>query len=319
MMQQAPADAVPAFREFVSNEKQRLTQKRQALVKNEMDKRMAELVKFSQSFKVSKIPVMHSYKVLTSHPQLNKPIPDDLVAILAKDEDKQKAIREKAEKDAASAQARAIGASTPSIASRGVLAGAKPAGKPNAPLAPSKTVTGNLSQTSSSSAVPKAGNSNAAGSSSSAAPAAATKSNESVLASKKVSMVIQAIPPFRGSKPTKPAAPPAALQAASNGVYIDLFIGGSYHLPDCRIDSHVTCCLGCSRQPPQRECAIVQGQGTRPCLYHFTRLMANVFIARRAKHSRICFAQAQALGTCHPQPLLWLTPHQEEPSGQHQG
>lgn len=48
----APADALPAFRDFVTNEKQRLTQKRQALVKNEMDKRMAELVKFSQSFKV---------------------------------------------------------------------------------------------------------------------------------------------------------------------------------------------------------------------------------------------------------------------------
>jgi len=36
----------------VTNEKQRLTQKKQALVKNEMDKRMADLVKFSQSFKV---------------------------------------------------------------------------------------------------------------------------------------------------------------------------------------------------------------------------------------------------------------------------
>lgn len=195
---QAPADAVPAFREFVSNEKQRLTQKRQALVKNEMDKRMAELVKFSQSFK------------------LNKPIPDDLVPILAKDEDKQKAIREKAEKDAASVQARAIGASTPSIASRGVLAGGKPAGKPNAPMAPSKTITGNLSQTSSSSAVPKVANTNAAASSSTAASAAATKSNELVLATKKVSMVIQTIPPFKGAKAAKPT-PPATAQSASNG------------------------------------------------------------------------------------------------------
>lgn len=195
----APADAVPAFREFVSNEKQRLTQKRQALVKNEMDKRMAELVKFSQSFK------------------LNKPIPDDLVPILAKDEDKQKAIRDKAEKDAASAQARAIGASTPSIASRGVLAGNKPASKPNAPMAPSKTVAGNLSQTNSSSAVPKAANANAAASTSTAAPTAATKSNESVLATKKVSMVIQAIPPFKGAKPKAAPAPSAAAQSASNG------------------------------------------------------------------------------------------------------
>lgn len=51
-MQQPPADALPAFRDFVTNEKQRLTQKKQALVKNEMEKRVAELVKFSQSFKV---------------------------------------------------------------------------------------------------------------------------------------------------------------------------------------------------------------------------------------------------------------------------
>ena len=50
---QPPADPLPAFRDFVTNEKQRLTQKRQALVKSEMDKRMAELKKFSLNFKVS--------------------------------------------------------------------------------------------------------------------------------------------------------------------------------------------------------------------------------------------------------------------------
>ena len=49
---QPPADALPAFREFVTHEKQRLTQKRQALVKSERDKRMADLLKFSQNFKV---------------------------------------------------------------------------------------------------------------------------------------------------------------------------------------------------------------------------------------------------------------------------
>jgi hypothetical protein len=54
--EQPPADALPAFREFVTHEKQRLTQKRQALVKSERDKRMAELLKFSQSFKVT-IPI----------------------------------------------------------------------------------------------------------------------------------------------------------------------------------------------------------------------------------------------------------------------
>jgi len=86
-------DVATTFRDFVTNEKQRLTQKRQAIVKNEMDKRMSELVKFSQSFK------------------LNRPIPEDLVVILAKDEEKQKQIREKASRDAASAAARSIGMS----------------------------------------------------------------------------------------------------------------------------------------------------------------------------------------------------------------
>jgi len=103
-----PADPLPAFIAFVTDERRRLTQKRQALVKSEMDKRMAELVKFSKDFK------------------LNKPIPEDLVPILAKDQEKQRAIKEKASKDAASSQARAIGASNPTTASRGLaVAGAK--------------------------------------------------------------------------------------------------------------------------------------------------------------------------------------------------
>ena len=48
----SPQDLIPTFRDFVTNEKQRLTQKRQAIVKNEMDKRMSELVKFAKDFKV---------------------------------------------------------------------------------------------------------------------------------------------------------------------------------------------------------------------------------------------------------------------------
>lgn len=43
---------MPAFRNWVSSEKERLTKKKQAIMKNEADKRLAELVKFSQSFKV---------------------------------------------------------------------------------------------------------------------------------------------------------------------------------------------------------------------------------------------------------------------------
>lgn len=65
MILQPPADALPALREFVANEKQRLTEKRQALAKSEMDKRMADLVKFSQSFKVH-IMVFTRYE--TNHP-----------------------------------------------------------------------------------------------------------------------------------------------------------------------------------------------------------------------------------------------------------
>jgi hypothetical protein len=39
----------------VTNEKQRLTQRKQALAKSEMDKRKADLLKFSKTFKVSSL------------------------------------------------------------------------------------------------------------------------------------------------------------------------------------------------------------------------------------------------------------------------
>ncbi|KAJ7593101.1 hypothetical protein C8J56DRAFT_930391 [Mycena floridula] len=162
-----PADPLPAFRDFVTNEKQRLTQKRQALQKSEMDKRMAELVKFSQSFK------------------LNKPIPDDLVPILAKDEDKQRAIREKASKDAASNSARNIGpsATTTPVNARPTGGAAKVQDAARKPSAP----TGSKAPTNT------------------AAPATVTQKNGAAPAkadakSSKVNMVIQAIPPFKGDK-----------------------------------------------------------------------------------------------------------------------
>ncbi|KAF8149936.1 hypothetical protein B0H34DRAFT_731793 [Crassisporium funariophilum] len=178
-----PADPLPAFRDFVTNEKQRLTQKRQALVKSEMDKRMAELVKFSQNFK------------------LNKPIPEDLVPILAKDETKQRAIKEKASKDAASTQARAIGASTPATASRGVaVAGAKipeSARKPTTQAAGVKAGTNNVQASVSAANAQKMAN--AAAASAAAAAAATSKTADSGNSSKKINMVIQTIPPFKGS------------------------------------------------------------------------------------------------------------------------
>ncbi|KAG6817336.1 hypothetical protein H0H87_009934 [Tephrocybe sp. NHM501043] len=168
-----PADALPAFRDFVTNEKQRLSQKRQALVKNEMDKRMAELVKFSQSFK------------------LNKPIPDDLVPILAKDEEKQRAIREKASKDAASSQARTIGATAPANAARGTQVAAAKISvttRPSPPTA-SKTATNPV----------------AAPSSAAVKTVSTVKSNISETGLKKPTMVIQSIPPFKGDKSRTPA------------------------------------------------------------------------------------------------------------------
>ncbi|KAF6757278.1 hypothetical protein DFP72DRAFT_252604 [Ephemerocybe angulata] len=204
-----PADPLPAFRDFVTHEKQRLTQKRQALQKSEMDKRMAELVKFSQSFK------------------LNKPIPDDLVPILAKDEDKQKAIRDKATRDAQSGEARVIGASTPATASRGVLAPGKlgeAARKPNPQISASKTVTNNLDQPPSAAQKP-------ATTSASATPgASASKPGDS----KKISMFIQPIPAFRGNKSklafgatsNASATPVKITTSGSNGTNANPSVGG---------------------------------------------------------------------------------------------
>jgi hypothetical protein len=166
-----PADALPALREFVANEKQRLTEKRQALAKSEMDKRMADLVKFSQSFK------------------LNKPIPDDLVSILAKDEEKQKQIREKSNKDAASAQARNIGAAitTHAVPARGphITSGKViEAGKPITPASGANKAT---AQPAGASATTQK-------------PAAANTKTEAAGKPAKPMMFIQAIPPFKGNK-----------------------------------------------------------------------------------------------------------------------
>lgn len=185
-----PADAVPAFREFVNTEKQRLTQKKQALFKSEMDKRMADLVKFSQSFK------------------LNKPIPDDLVSILAKDEAKQQAIRDKSSKDASSSEARTIGASLTNVAARA------PAAKP----APAKLAAPGIKPSATSNAVPPANPPKAAVSTS--------KPEVSVTGKKLIPMVIQNIPAFRGSKkpdeaqPTKPSTDAPTGAAPANGAAV---------------------------------------------------------------------------------------------------
>ncbi|KAF5314892.1 hypothetical protein D9619_006965 [Psilocybe cf. subviscida] len=93
----APSPAPPAsesdtvgaaLRDYIAYEKKTLTQKQQALAKLEMEKRVADLVTFSKRFK------------------LKQPIPEDLVPILAKDEEKQRLIKEKTKADSEAKEAR---------------------------------------------------------------------------------------------------------------------------------------------------------------------------------------------------------------------
>ncbi|KII90025.1 hypothetical protein PLICRDRAFT_29180 [Plicaturopsis crispa FD-325 SS-3] len=173
-----PADPLPAFRDFVTNEKVRLTQKRQALVKSEMDKRMAELVKFSQSFK------------------LNKPIPDDLVPILAKDEEKQKQIREKSTKDAHAPQARNIGIASTAGTAPNVASSRVPAVLQSGKHAPDATRKATPAPPGSAKAPPASAQKPAAAA---AKPAEPAKKGA-------ISMFIQPIPAFKGPKQSRPAA-----------------------------------------------------------------------------------------------------------------
>src|ERR1700735_3872757 len=136
------------------------------------------------------------YRTSSSYmaPQLNKPIPDDLVPILAKDEEKQKQIRGKATKDANSTQARTIGntvlnptpnATRPVVAQPatakpgpdGRKATAAPSGATKAVPAPVKVPT-------------------------SAKPLSDTAKG----GKGSINMVIQPIPAFKGNKPRAPAS-----------------------------------------------------------------------------------------------------------------
>ena len=130
---------------------------------------------------------------------MNKPIPEDLLTILAKDEEKQRAIVEKSAKDAVSAQARVIGATA--------ALSAAPAVSPPTPTTASRV------QTSTSSNVSSTG-----------ATSSKLVSSPSVVATKtpttaptkngRVGMVIQPIPPFKGKKPaTQPSS--SATQVAT--------------------------------------------------------------------------------------------------------
>ncbi|KAI9566778.1 hypothetical protein HD554DRAFT_2173956 [Boletus coccyginus] len=174
-----PADPLPAFRDFVTNERQRLTQKKQALVKSEMDKRKAELLKFSQTFK------------------LNKPIPDDLVPILAKDEEKQRQIRERATQDATSATARtigAVGALNPSPSASRVPQ--MPVSSKVAPDGARKPVSITTASTKPLAPTPSASTSKVA-----PKPSEPGKTNGKPT----INMFIQPIPPFKGNKTKSPS------------------------------------------------------------------------------------------------------------------
>lgn len=151
-----------------------------------------------------------------------------MVPILTKDEEKQRLIKEKAKADAEAKEARAIGPSNPTQASRGVVAGATK-------MADRKPVTVALAGKGGAGAAAAAATNGVYGKqptvNASATPAAASKTQTPAAGaasagSKKISMVIPAIPPFKGgaqAKPAPPVAPPVAPVApvaatpASNG------------------------------------------------------------------------------------------------------
>ncbi|CAK5268526.1 unnamed protein product [Mycena citricolor] len=174
--------AVTAFSDFVTSEKNRLQQKRQAMVKSDMDKRLSELVSFGKNFK------------------LNKPIPEDLVPILAKDEEKQRAIKEKATRDATSAGARNIGASSSPTTAPGAPRGGPALAAKISSSKVSPPIAAPLGVKSAAAKLPIAAN----GVSKPAAAATPVKAPK---------MVIQSIPPFRGAK-TRQSSQPQAVPPA---------------------------------------------------------------------------------------------------------
>lgn len=118
---------------------------------------------------------------------MNQTIPDDLVVILAKDEDKQRQIREKASQDAASGSARAIGVTTTLSPS------------PSASRMPVSTTAKINAARTKAAVVPTVTKAPIAGTSASAAKPVATKPVD--LGKKPaVNMYIQPIPPFKGPK-----------------------------------------------------------------------------------------------------------------------
>lgn len=122
---------------------------------------------------------------------MNKPIPEDLVTILAKDEEKQKQIREKSTKDAESAQARSIGPSTLTTSNSPSLN----------PSATSARIAG-----APAAKIPTSGSPQPSGASSKAMVKTSSSSSpqpkDASASGKRINMVIQAIPPFKGKRPS---------------------------------------------------------------------------------------------------------------------
>lgn len=152
---------------------------------------------------------------------MNKPIPDDLVPILAKDEEKQKQIREKASKDASTSGARTIGINsvlnpTPNnnrpviVTNQSKPVAAKVVDKETAKPSVAKPADAIRKGGIKLAAIPPHKSTvAAAAAAAAAAPAKPVASDAAKAAKPAIAMSIQVIPPFRGSKPNGPSNGPS--------------------------------------------------------------------------------------------------------------
>ncbi|KAF8340359.1 uncharacterized protein EI90DRAFT_3150765 [Cantharellus anzutake] len=186
---------VGAFRDFVDSERQRFVQKKQQIVKKEKDNRIADLLKFSQEFK------------------LNRPIPPDLLPILSKDEKKQHEIAERSKSEASSTSARAIGATaahsgvdhSPQVPPRPIAA-LPPQGKADASLVKRPLATSGATPVPPRLPVTPANPKPIV-------PSTVTPSGPATSTSRGSTMVIQKIPPYR-KKPDQ--SPPGTTASPAN-------------------------------------------------------------------------------------------------------
>ncbi|KAG8790457.1 hypothetical protein FRC17_008910, partial [Serendipita sp. 399] len=191
---------VANFRDFVTNEKQRLAQRKQAMVKTDMDKRKADLLKFSKNFKANLVP------------------------ILAKDEEKQKAIREKSIAEAKQAREASTVNATSTAKSSPQDQNAKPLVQVSTPAEPAKKLktamfiqaippfdknklrkTSTPGQTGTTPAAPQP----TSGSTTTPAPQAAPSSPSTTQANTKLNANASVFRPNANAPPFKPVSPNA--------------------------------------------------------------------------------------------------------------